>query len=563
MATKSSSQSSVYTINGEIFRDMILEAAAEIENEKELINALNVFPVPDGDTGTNMSLTLNNAATELQKASAPNLKRVCEITSDALLRGARGNSGVITSLLFKGMGRVLKNHEEADGAAFAEALAEGSATAYKAVMKPAEGTILTVSRLAGDAAVKFARKNRDTEAVLRHAITAAQKALDNTVNQNPVLAKAGVVDAGGYGYVTILKAMLVSLTGEPGLYDKTAQPKLPDGTSFTVDTADFSQFDEGEITFTYCTEFLLKREDHRRSPNRLRAFLDSIGDCVVVVDDEEVIKVHVHTDTPDRALGEGLKFGSLLTVKIENMREQHAKKAQEDAENKPAERVIAAPENRYGFVSVAAGDGICGLFRNDLGVDNVVEGGQTMNPSTEDILRAIDATPAQTVFVLPNNKNIIMAAQQAVPLSEKEVIVIESKTIPQGVSAMLAFDPCSESEENKAAMTDAMSVVTSGQVTFAARDSDFDGKEIHEGDFMCLCEGKLIHNSNEFESVIVELAKTMCNDSSAFITVFSGEGSDETTDETVHKAFSACAPGAEINIVPGNQPVYSYIVSVE
>ncbi len=562
MATKSDSQSSVYTVNGEIFRDMILEAAAEIENEKELINALNVFPVPDGDTGTNMSLTLNNAAGELAKTTAPTLKRVCEITSDALLRGARGNSGVITSLLFKGMSKVLKTKEEVDGAVFADALAEGSATAYKAVMKPAEGTILTVSRLAADAAVKFARKNRDTEAVLRHAIDAAQKALDNTVNQNPVLKKAGVVDAGGYGYVIILKAMLVSLTGEPGMYDKNAQPKLPDGTAFTVDTADFSQFDEGEITFTYCTEFLLKREDHRRSPNRLRAFLDSIGDCVVVVDDEEVIKVHVHTDTPDRALGEGLKFGSLLTVKIENMREQHAKKAQEDAENKATERVIAAPDNRYGFVSVAAGEGVCGIFR-DLGVDSVVEGGQTMNPSTEDILRAVDATPAKTVFVLPNNKNIIMAAQQAVPLSDKEVIVIESKTIPQGVSAMLAFDPDASSEDNKANMCDAMSAVTSGQVTFAARDSDFDGKEIKEGDFMCLCEGKLIHNSRVFEAVIAELAQTMCNNDSGFITVFSGEGADATTDEQVQKAFAACAPNAEINIVPGGQPVYSYIVSVE
>ena len=562
MATKSNSQSPVYTVNGEIFRDMILEAAAEIENEKELINALNVFPVPDGDTGTNMSLTLNNAAGELAKTTAPTLKRVCEITSDALLRGARGNSGVITSLLFKGMSKVLKTKEEVDGAVFADALAEGSATAYKAVMKPAEGTILTVSRLAADAAVKFARKNRDTEAVLRHAIDAAQKALDNTVNQNPVLKKAGVVDAGGYGYVIILKAMLVSLTGEPGMYDKNAQPKLPDGTAFTVDTADFSQFDEGEITFTYCTEFLLKREDRRRSPNRLRAFLDSVGDCVVVVDDEEVIKVHVHTDTPDRALGEGLKFGSLLTVKIENMREQHAKKAQEDAENKAPERVIAAPDNRYGFVSVAAGEGVCGIFR-DLGVDSVVEGGQTMNPSTEDILRAVDATPAKTVFVLPNNKNIIMAAQQAVPLSDKEVIVIESKTIPQGVSAMLAFDPDANSIDNKANMCDAMGMVTSGQVTFAARDSDFDGKEIKEGDFMCLCEGKLIHNSRVFETVIAELAQTMCNEFSGFITVFSGEGADETTDEQVQKAFAACAPNAEINIVPGGQPVYSYIVSVE
>ncbi|MBR4955491.1 MAG: DAK2 domain-containing protein [Clostridia bacterium] len=546
-------------INGTALRDMILEAAAEIESKKELINALNVFPVPDGDTGTNMSLTLNNAAAELSRVQAPSLRRVCEITSDALLRGARGNSGVITSLLFKGMAKVLKNESSVDGAAFADALAEGSATAYKAVMKPAEGTILTVSRVSAESAVKFARKNRSAEAVLRHAIESAEKALENTVEQNPVLKKAGVVDAGGYGYVVILKAMLVSLTGEPGLYNKDAAPAMP---AMTVETADFSSFDTEEITFTYCTEFMVKRGDRRRSPSKLRAFLDSIGDCVVVVDDENVIKVHVHTDAPDRALGEGLKYGALISVKVENMREQHVKKMQSELENKLGERTVAAPDNRYGFVSVAAGEGVCSIFR-DLGVDNVVEGGQTMNPSTEDILRAVDATPAQTVFVLPNNKNIIMAAQQAVPLSDKEVIVIESRTIPQGVSAMISFDPEAAAEDNKAAMVEAMKAVASGQITFAARDSDFDGKKIREGDYMCLCEGKLTHNSRRFEDVAKKLAKTMCSRQSGFITIFSGEGSDTSTDKTVEEAFKAAAPNAEINIVPGGQPVYSYIVSVE
>ncbi|MBR4305077.1 MAG: DAK2 domain-containing protein [Clostridia bacterium] len=546
-------------INGTALRDMILEAAAEIESKKELINALNVFPVPDGDTGTNMSLTLNNAAAELSRVQAPSLRRVCEITSDALLRGARGNSGVITSLLFKGMAKVLKNESSVDGAAFADALAEGSATAYKAVMKPAEGTILTVSRVSAESAVKFARKNRSAEAVLRHAIESAEKALENTVEQNPVLKKAGVVDAGGYGYVVILKAMLVSLTGEPGLYNKDAAPAMP---AMTVETADFSSFDTEEITFTYCTEFMVKRGDRRRSPSKLRAFLDSIGDCVVVVDDENVIKVHVHTDAPDRALGEGLKYGALISVKVENMREQHVKKMQSELENKLGERIVAAPDNRYGFVSVAAGEGVCSIFR-DLGVDNVVEGGQTMNPSTEDILRAVDATPAQTVFVLPNNKNIIMAAQQAVPLSDKEVIVIESRTIPQGVSAMISFDPEAAAEDNKAAMVEAMKAVASGQITFAARDSDFDGKKIREGDYMCLCEGKLTHNSRRFEDVAKKLAKTMCSRQSGFITIFSGEGSDTSTDKTVEEAFKAAAPNAEINIVPGGQPVYSYIVSVE
>ena len=560
MATKSSiSQEPASMINGTALRDMILEAAAEIESKKELINALNVFPVPDGDTGTNMSLTLNNAAAELSRVQAPSLRRVCEITSDALLRGARGNSGVITSLLFKGMAKVLKNESSVDGAAFADALAEGSATAYKAVMKPAEGTILTVSRVSAESAVKFARKNRSAEAVLRHAIESAEKALENTVEQNPVLKKAGVVDAGGYGYVVILKAMLVSLTGEPGLYNKDAAPAMP---AMTVETADFSSFDTEEITFTYCTEFMVKRGDRRRSPSKLRAFLDSIGDCVVVVDDENVIKVHVHTDAPDRALGEGLKYGALISVKVENMREQHVKKMQSELENKLGERTVAAPDNRYGFVSVAAGEGVCSIFR-DLGVDNVVEGGQTMNPSTEDILRAVDATPAQTVFVLPNNKNIIMAAQQAVPLSDKEVIVIESRTIPQGVSAMISFDPEAAAEDNKAAMVEAMKAVASGQITFAARDSDFDGKKIREGDYMCLCEGKLTHNSRRFEDVAKKLAKTMCSRQSGFITIFSGEGSDTSTDKTVEEAFKAAAPNAEINIVPGGQPVYSYIVSVE
>ena len=561
MATKGSiSQEPASMINGEALRDMILEAAAEIESKKELINALNVFPVPDGDTGTNKSLTLNNAAGELARLQSPTLKRVCEVTSDALLRGARGNSGVITSLLFKGMAKVLKNESSVDGAAFADALAEGSATAYKAVMKPAEGTILTVSRVSAESAVKFARKNRNAEDVLRHAIESAEKALENTVEQNPVLKKAGVVDAGGYGYVVILKAMLVSLTGEPGLYNKDDAPALP--TAMTVETADFSSFDTEEITFTYCTEFMVKRGDRRRSPSKLRAFLDSLGDCVVVVDDENVIKVHVHTDAPDRALGEGLKYGALISVKVENMREQHMKKMQDELENKMQDRVIAEPVNRYGFVTVAAGEGVCGVFR-DLGVDNVVEGGQTMNPSTEDILRAVDATPAHTVFVLPNNKNIIMAAQQAVPLSSKEVIVIESRTVPQGISAMICYDPEADSETNRDAMKDAMANVASGQITFAARDSDFDGKKIREGDFMCLSEGKLVHNSSRFEDVAKKLAKSMCSRQSGFITVFSGEGANEQTDKVMESAFKSAAPNAEITIVPGGQPVYSYIVSVE
>jgi len=547
-------------IDGEAYKEMILAAAAAVADRVEEVNALNVFPVPDGDTGTNMSMTLNNAAEQLNKLESPTLGRALEVTSSALLRGARGNSGVITSLLFRGIAKGMKDARTADGAVLAEGLKEGAATAYKAVMKPAEGTILTVARIAGDAAVKAAKKTRDPEAVLGAAIKSAKKALDETVNQNPVLKKAGVVDAGGYGYLLILQGMQDALSGTiTRLARKIPVPVI--NPAVTVDSADFSSFDEGEINFDYCTEFIAARETDK-DPEDLRQFLPTIGDCVVVVEDDEIVKVHVHTNEPHLALGEALKYGQLITVKIENMVEQHRKIVSEETEAHMGKREYAAPVTRYGFVSVAAGEGVMNLFR-ELGADNVVGGGQTMNPSTEDILRAIDLTPAEIVFVLPNNKNIIMAGQQAAALSDKQVVVLPTKTIPQGICAMLSFDHDLDLEDNQQAMEAAVEAVKSGSVTYAARDSEFDGRSIQEGDHMALAEGKLLSTGKDFMTVMADLAKEMCKGECNFITIIYGEGADEQQADQVRELFRKASGDAEINVLCGGQPVYSYLVSVE
>ena len=547
-------------IDGEAYKEMILQAAEAVAERVEEVNALNVFPVPDGDTGTNMSMTLNNAADALNKLENPTLGRALEVTSSALLRGARGNSGVITSLLFRGIAKGMKDARTADGATLAEGLREGSATAYKAVMKPAEGTILTVSRIAVDAAVKAAKKTRDPEAVLGAAIKAAKKALEETTNQNPVLKKAGVVDAGAYGYLLILQGMQDALSGTiTRLARKIPVPVI--NPAMPVESADFSAFDEEEINFDYCTEFICARENPK-DPDDLRQFLPTIGDCVVVVEDDEIIKVHVHTNEPHLALGEALKYGQLITVKVENMVQQHRQKVAEEAEAGMGKREYAAPVTRYGFVSVAAGEGVMNLFR-ELGADNVVGGGQTMNPSTEDILRAIDLTPAEIVFVLPNNKNIIMAGQQAAALSDKQVVVLPTKTIPQGICAMLSFDHDLEPEENQQNMESAIAAVRSGSVTYAARDSEFDGRHIQEGDHMALSEGKLLSTGKDFFAVMDDLARELCRGECNFITIIYGEGADEEQARQVRDIFSACAGDAEINVLCGGQPVYSYLVSVE
>ncbi len=548
------------TIDGERFKQMICAAAAAVEERKEAINELNVFPVPDGDTGTNMALTLGNASNELQRVENPTLGKAMEITSSALLRGARGNSGVITSLLFRGLTRSLKAAgSEFDGGGLAAALTEGVQTAYKAVMKPAEGTILTVSRVSAEAALKTAQKDRDAEKVLQSAIAAAREALPLTTEQNPVLKKAQVVDAGAYGYIIILEGMLSALTGKvQNLVMNLQKPKVQNNAA-----ADFSQYDTEEITFAYCTEFIADREDKNRPVEKLRAFLSSIGDSLVVVEDDELIKIHVHTDTPHLALGEGLKYGRLSRIKIENMQEQLERKQRDGAaQNVPARRQSAEPEKRYGFVAVAAGEGLASVF-GDLGVDFMVEGGQTMNPSTEDVLSAIDKTPAEVVFVLPNNKNIIMASEQAAALSEKQVIVLPTKTVPQGISALLAFDPERDPDLNRDEMTAALAAVQTGQITYAARDSSFDGHDIHEGDFMAMLEGKLLASSRSFDDVMRKLGRTMCGRKSQFITIFYGEGSTPEQAEQVRELFAKEAKNAEISLICGGQPVYSYIISVE
>ncbi len=544
-------------INGALYRSMVIEGALAIAEKKEQANELNVFPVPDGDTGTNMSMTMGSAMAEMEKLAEPTLAKAADATASALLRGARGNSGVILSLLFRGMAKKLRETDEADGRTLALALREGVDTAYKAVMKPAEGTILTVSRVAAQHAVELcqAEPTLTAEQVLAAIIEQGHTALEETVHQNPVLEKAGVVDAGGFGFITIFEGMLDALRG---IHKERAVAAEP-----TKSTADFAAINDEDITFTYCTEFIASRKDKARNVARLRSILNEIGDSLVVVEDDDIVKVHVHTDQPNKALEEGLKFGPLLTVKIENMREQHTAKVIEGTADAPKERVIVPAEKKFGFVAVAAGEGLKSLF-TDLGADVVVQGGQTMNPSTDDILHAVDAVPAEIVFVLPNNKNIIMAAEQAVYLSEeKKVIVVPTKTIPQGISAMLAVDPEAEQDSELAlAMLDAAKHVHSGQVTYAARDSEFDGKKIKQGEYLSLCEGKLCANGKE-TSVIKKLAREMVSDDSAFATVIFGEGVTEEQAAEVENLLHKENKEMEINVIDGGQPVYYYIISVE
>ena len=542
-------------ITGVAFKEMIMNAAAAIEQHRQQINELNVFPVPDGDTGTNMSLTMLAGVTELKKNMPGTVGRATEITATALLRGARGNSGVILSLLFRGLARHLKDRETADARLFAEAMSGGVTAAYKAVMKPSEGTILTVSRLAAAEAVSAAETETDVEHVLERAIEVGSIALADTINQNPVLKKAGVIDAGGKGYLYILEGMLKSLRGE-----KIEMSMVH--TAETVEKAVFSEFNKEDITYAYCTEFIVGRES-RKNPNLLRAFLEELGDSIVVVDDDEIIKVHVHSNEPGIVLTEALTYGPLLTVKIENMREQHTEKiVEEHADEKQAERRIAQPEKKYGVVSVCAGDGMMEIFR-DLGVDGIITGGQTMNPSTEDILKEIDNTPAEIVYVLPNNKNIIMAAQQCVRLSEKKVIVIPSKTIPQGISAMLALDVSASEEENTAFLSEAIGKVHTVLVTYAARDSEYDGIRIKAGEYLALLESALLANDSDFSALMDAVSKKIGEFTPEFITVFSGEDADEQLANQAVTMLSSAAPSAETTLVHGGQPVYYFMISAE
>ena len=538
---------------------MLLCANAALEENKQRINELNVFPVPDGDTGTNMSLTMNSAAIELGRKQTDTVGAVADCAASALLRGARGNSGVILSLLFRGIAKSLKGRENANAAEFAAAVSAGVDAAYKAVMKPAEGTILTVSRLGAQAAVEFAKESTDFEAMLEALLAAAREALADTQNINPVLRRAGVVDAGGEGFVLVMDAMLGYLQG------RTAAPvtaAAPAAAAAPKEGADFSEFDTGEITFGYCTEFIVARENSK-SPELLRSFLNNLGDCVVVVDDDEIIKVHVHTNVPGEVLTEALTYGPLQTVKIENMRNQHTALSGSGAPAAPeAEPAVAAPEKQFGVVAVSAGEGMANLFR-ELGVDRVVTGGQTMNPSTEDILTEVNKTPAEVVFVLPNNKNIIMAAQQCIPLSDKKVIVIPTKTVPQGITAMLSFDPASAEDVIEAEMSAAIESVHTAQVTYAARDSDFDGHDIHKGEYLALMDGALLGSNADLDKVLLTIADAATDLDPEIVSIYYGE--DVKADAAQHAAelIGGRLPMSDVNVVDGGQPVYYYMISFE
>ena len=551
-------------ISGGAFKQMVAFGAACIAQQKQTINDLNVFPVPDGDTGTNMCLTIQTAVNELRKNQPATVEEAAKITASGLLRGARGNSGVILSLLFRGMSKAMKGVAEADGAQLAAAMQEGVATAYGAVMKPAEGTVLTVSRLAAQRALEAAGERNDADYVLEEAIKTGYATLAETTEMNPVLKKAGVVDAGGKGYLIILEGMLRALRGE----------EIPEVEEQAEEKADFAAIGDEDITFAFDTVFIVRKTTNRPLDG-LREYLGSIGDSLVIGEDDESFKVHVHTDTPGDALNEAQKYGTLELAKIENMRTQAAdlaagRKAQStddlDAIEEELEKsacAVAAPEKRYGFLAVCAGEGLAAVFR-DLGVDRIVSGGQTMNPSTEAILREIDQTPSEVVFVLPNNKNIIMAAQQCVGLSEKEVVVVPTATVPQGISAMMNVDP----EEPDAqvilqAMTDAAANVTTAQITYAARNSDFDGFAINEGDYLALCDGKLMGTDRNLDVLLERLARMASDKGAEFITVYAGEGVSDEDAARAAALFETVCPQAEVSALPGGQPVYYYIVAIE
>jgi len=551
----------IQKIDAALYKSMVLSGAALLEQNKQQINDLNVFPVPDGDTGTNMSLTMNSGVAALSSDTSSTVGAASEKVAGALLRGARGNSGVILSLLFRGMAKSLRDKDEMTAADFALAMRDGVAAAYKAVMRPTEGTILTVSRLSADAASDFSAGSGDIDAMFEALLAAGDEALAATTEQNPVLKKAGVVDAGGKGYLFLMRGMLAALRGTPAEAGAAGQE--------TKAKAEFSDFKDEDIAHTYCTEFIVSRQNVK-SPEALMDFLNGIGDSIVVVDDDDIIKVHVHTDEPGSVLTQALTYGSLVTVKIENMRLQHTEMAdgtdkKQDSAAEPdasCESASAAEEKPYGVVAVCAGGGMEEVFRN-LGVDALVTGGQTMNPSTEDILKGIQAVPAKTVFILPNNKNIIMAAQQCDDLTDKRIVVIPSKTVPQGISAMVSFDASLSESELTEALTDACKTVHTVQVTYAARDSEFDGLHICAGEYLALLEGTLIGNGADLPALIGRVAEKLEAFSPDIITVYFGADVDEAAANGVASELSAGCPGADTVVVRGGQPVYYYMISAE
>ena len=543
-------------ISGKILRDAFISGANSISNNKKSVDELNVFPVPDGDTGTNMSMTMGNAIAELKNMEdTVACSEVADATASALLRGARGNSGVILSLIFRGFSKGFAGCKTVGSEEIVKALELGVEGAYKSVMKPTEGTILTVARESAEKARELSHSTNDPIVIWEEVCAQAQRSLDETPKLLPQLAKAGVVDAGGKGLLIIFEAIRDVFKGGEIIKAEDKSSNKP----VTIDSfaSAVGQYDE-EIHFTYCTEMLITKDEDCEDAMKLRAYLETIGDCVVVVEDDEIIKVHVHTNDPGKAIQKGLEFGYINLPKIENMKLQHKQKKKEAKQ----EFVSAKPEKQYGFVAVAVGDGIESMFR-DLGVDCIVKGGQTMNPSTEDILAAIMACPAETVFVLPNNKNIIMAAEQAVRLADRKVCVLQTRTIPQGMSAMLAFDPDSDFNTNRLAMTEALEGVSTGQITFAARNSDFEGHTIKKGEILCMDNGKLAFVERDLQKAAFKLTKRLIKGDSSFVTILYGSDVTDEAAEKLQDQLSSKFSNVDINLISGGQPVYYYIISVE
>ena len=546
-------------INGTLFRDAIISAAITIGNRKKEVDELNVFPVPDGDTGTNMSMTIGNSVAELRRLeNNVTISETASIASSAFLRGARGNSGVILSLIFRGIAKGLNGCNEANCADFAKSLQLGVESAYKAVMKPVEGTILTVARACAEKAKEISLSTNEDVIFWTEVCTEAEKVLAQTREMLPQLKKAGVVDAGGKGLVIIFKAMRDVFAG-----GKIAEPITAQENQDTFKTA-VSEYDD-EINHTYCTEFMIEKKENCPDPFMLRAYLETIGDCVVVVDDEKIIKVHVHTDNPGNAIQKGLEFGWFTNdprPKIENMRIQHENKVKE-VRNAEQGLTPAEPEKQFGFVAVVAGHGIEAMFK-DLGADIIVKGGQTMNPSTDDILKAILAVPAEMIFVLPNNKNIIMSAEQAVKLTDRKVCVLQTRTIPQGISAMLAFDESEGFAENRLNMTKAFERISTGLVTFAARDSEFEGHQIKSGEILALDNGKLSFTEKDVNKAVLKLCKKFAKGDISYITlIYGADVTEENAEQTKQYIQSKLNDKIEVILVNGGQPVYYYIISAE
>lgn len=547
------------SISGKMLRDAIISGANNIVNNKNTVDELNVFPVPDGDTGTNMSMTIKNALPELKMMSDDvTVSAVASATASAMLRGARGNSGVILSLLFRGFSKGLNGKNTAEAQDISRSLSLGVESAYKSVMKPTEGTILTVARESSEAASKKAAEGADIVELFDTITSAAKASLDKTPELLPVLKKAGVVDAGGMGFLVIMQGIQSVVNGNGVIANEEVDSDIK-GPVITNAAGSV----EADIEFTYCTEFLVKKKNDCKDAKLLRAYLETIGDCVVVVDDDDIIKVHVHTEHPGKALEQGLLFGMLVNLKIENMKEQHKNQEKKVEMAKMKKAQPAKPEKDYGFVSVVNGAGLEAIF-SDLGVDSIVRGGQTSNPSTEDIVEAILATPAKNVFVLPNNKNIIMAAEQAINLADRNVCVLQTRTVPQGISALMAYDPSADFSSNRLEMTKAVEKVATGQITFAARDSEYEGHNIKKNEILAFEDGKLVYTEKDVSKAAVKLAKRMIKSDTSFVNIIYGADVTEEQAEKVYASLESKFGGkAEIMLTNGGQPVYYYIISVE